>query len=235
LEEKIVIASNQEVVTKIVKQLRVRAHRLRRNAAITIVFIGFLLVSGIAIFGYAGEIARAEAESEETNAILNRVAKGLHENTIELTADIIRLSAETENKKISDTSEVQTILKISETLERTAQIIKDINERPIPEKNHTRFLISTITTRIGIVVLLLFLVQILVPLYRYNIKLSGFYEARANALELLELVDDKNDDALERLVSVFSPDSLEFGKAPATPTQQAIDMAKDVIGSYKKV
>jgi hypothetical protein len=224
-----VISSNQEVIKNMAKQFRLRARRLRRNASITIAFIGFLLVGGIGIFGYAGEIARVEAERAERDATINRVGKQLLEEMVRLTADLVQERTDIENVKKPNVSELQTI---AGNLEATALIIKSINEQPIPERNQTSFLISTVTTRVGIVVLLLFLVQILVPLYRYNTKLAGFYDARADALEL---VDNDNSDGLDRLVTILSPDTLDFGKAPATPTQQALDAAKEVIASQKKV
>lgn len=120
-------------------------------------------------------------------------------------------------------------------------------------QNQIPVLVSAFATRVGAVVLLLFLVQILVPLYRYNMKLSSYYDARADALTIIgtnrpEEVTGSNGannatdpapartsvDTLERLVAALSPDNIDFGKAPATPSESALRFAKDVITSQRK-
>ncbi len=70
--------------------------------------------------------------------------------------------------------------------------------------------ISTVATRVGALLLVFFLVQVLVPLYRYSMRLSGFYSSRADALLLvhggnMKLVGKESEalrtgnDALARL------------------------------------
>jgi hypothetical protein len=125
------------------------------------------------------------------------------------------------------------------------------SERIGISQNQIPVLVSAFATRVGAVVLLLFLVQILVPLYRYNMKLSSYYDARADALAILcasraEGVAEDNgaDDAhapvrtsvdtVERLVAALSPDSIDFGKAPATPSEHVVTFAKDVLASQRK-
>jgi hypothetical protein len=82
--------------------------------------------------------------------------------------------------------------------------------------------ISTIATRAGAVLILMFLVQILVTLYRYNVRLANFYDGRADALELMSSAEEKR---FETLVRTISGDTIEFGKIPKTPTEQAILLA----------
>jgi hypothetical protein len=53
-------------------------------------------------------------------------------------------------------------------------------------------LISTIASRADAVLILLFLVQILVSLYRYNFRLASYYDGRAYALELMNNADEKS-------------------------------------------
>lgn len=52
------------------------------------------------------------------------------------------------------------------------------------------FLIQTSVTRFGPMLIILFFVSILVNLYRYNIRLAAFYDARADAIEMMELQID---------------------------------------------
>ena len=104
------------------------------------------------------------------------------------------------------------------------------NEKPTALENTT----SVGSIRIGILVSLLFLVQILVSLSRYNIRLAGFYSARADALAIL-MPRSQNKysidmETMERLTQVLSPDTLDFGKSPRTATMQAMEMARGLVG-----
>lgn len=131
--------------------------------------------------------------------------------------------------KITD-SAISDLKTATQSLETTATILKALRQEPITYPEQTFYLISTATTRLGIVVLLLFLVQILVPLYRYNTKLAAFYDARADALNLVS--DDPS--GFEQIVNILSPDTVDFGKSPAAPTQQAFEFAKEVVTSQRK-
>jgi len=73
---------------------------------------------------------------------------------------------------------------------------------------------------------LLFLVQILVTLYRYNMRLASFYDARIDALKLAGSSTIKE---LGELIMHLSPEQLDFGKTPATVTEQAFDLAKTLL------
>lgn len=89
--------------------------------------------------------------------------------------------------------------------------------------------VSALSTRVGAVVLLLFLVQILVPLYRYNIRLASFFDARADALEMYALYADIQLDKTQAFGRLLAPDGVEFGNPPATPAKQAFELAKEVL------
>ena len=82
--------------------------------------------------------------------------------------------------------------------------------------------------RIGAVVIVLFLVQIMVSLSRYNTRLAGYYDARADAI-LLQGETDTNIAGVkfEDLVSAMSPDDVDFGRAPRTLLEQAMNFARD--------
>ena len=87
------------------------------------------------------------------------------------------------------------------------------------------YLVSTVTTKIGSVLILLFLVQILVTLYRYNTRLSAYYDARGDGLEL---VSKQSVSELEQIIKALSPENIDYGKTPSTPTEQVVDLAKEI-------
>ncbi|MBO6521655.1 MAG: hypothetical protein JJ900_14805 [Rhodospirillales bacterium] len=98
-------------------------------------------------------------------------------------------------------------------------------EAAFKEKQDSETL-SSLGTRAALIVLLLFLVQILVTLYRYNMRLASFYDARIDALKL---AGSTNVKVLGELVSHLSPEQLDFGKTPATVTEQAFEFAKEML------
>jgi hypothetical protein len=85
------------------------------------------------------------------------------------------------------------------------------------------------TTRVGAVLLLIFLVQILVPVYRYTLRLSSFYSSRADALSL---VGNRTDFNLSETGSLLSPDGIEFGKPPPAMIEQ---VAKSIVAAQSRI
>ena len=78
--------------------------------------------------------------------------------------------------------------------------------------------------RVGVVVLLMFLVAIFSTLYRYNLRMSAFYDARADALLLAWM--EESDHTLAELVTIFGPENIDFAKA-RTPAEHAFDLARE--------
>ena len=114
---------------------------------------------------------------------------------------------------------------------RQALLDAEISGPPVSREAQTSTLISAIVTRTGSIVLLLFLVQILVPLYRYNLKLAAYYDARGDALEIWNERDGGSLEELEGLVGVLSPDTISFGHQPISPIEQAVDLAKHIVST----
>lgn len=89
---------------------------------------------------------------------------------------------------------------------------------------------TALSARIGAVVIIFFLIQVLVRIYRYNTRLGNYYKARADALELYQ-----EDDSLplDKLIEVLSPDSLDIGMAK-TPIAQVVEIFKHAQNQTKK-
>jgi hypothetical protein len=166
-------SSFREANTVIIGRFRDRADRLRKSARWVLCWIVILLIVGMAVFLVAGEIIRQELLGAQTSAILDLAEKQLLQNATDATAEIVRLKAEVAGTTDSEISKLQSI---ATSLQVVAQLNKETSERPATNSAQTSFLISTIAVRAGTIVLLLFLVQILVPLYRYRTRLAVFYE-----------------------------------------------------------
>jgi hypothetical protein len=81
----------------------------------------------------------------------------------------------------------------------------------------TKYLIATAVTMVGVVLIIIFLVQILIGLYRYNTRLITYYLARRAVLQLW----DGNIDTLEVLKQTVTP--IDFGKEPKHPIDDIIN------------
>lgn len=79
-------------------------------------------------------------------------------------------------------------------------------------------------------ILFLFLLATLSGLYRYNLRLAGFHNGRADALELMVAQVDK--DLLTPVADALAADKVEFGAAK-TPTDHAAEMATALINRAK--
>tara|TARA_R110002167_G_scaffold313745_1_gene519420 strand:- start:86 stop:1363 length:1278 start_codon:yes stop_codon:yes gene_type:complete len=101
----------------------------------------------------------------------------------------------------------------------------------LSEDFRTFSIYSSLGTRISILALLIFLVQILVSLYRYNMRLASYYRAREDALRAV-----KTDTvaAFGRLADVMTPQGVDFGKEPASPLQQVNDLGKAIAQNLPK-
>jgi hypothetical protein len=91
-------------------------------------------------------------------------------------------------------------------------------------------IIQSNLTRIASLGIMFFLVAILVPQYRYNIRIATFYDARADSMRLAgKLPAITHIDDLEKTILAMTP-SIDFGKAPTTPIDQLVELIKAAKG-----
>jgi hypothetical protein len=64
---------------------------------------------------------------------------------------------------------------------------------------------------------------ILVPQYRYNIRLAGFYQSRSDLIVLFS--GDLGALSFDQSSAAVTP-TIDFGKTPRTPVDQLIELAK---------
>ena len=156
------------------------------------------------------------------------------QNIAEVESRIVKLNMEMQNAERSQPQVNQP--QVNQPRVNKARYVEmiDSQERRLEKLNETLaetktadtlFVVSTLATRLGAAALLLFLIQILVPMYRYNARLVAFYHARA---DVLQLCDKQDPGYLNELAGVLSPDAVEFGKAPRTPTQELVDLVAQI-------
>ena len=86
--------------------------------------------------------------------------------------------------------------------------------------------IFTFITRVSFAIVLFFLVNILVSVYRYSLRLAAHYDARADALSLSSAL---LEDGFHQLVQSLSPSGVDFGKLDRSPTEQLLDVVRSVL------
>jgi len=67
-----------------------------------------------------------------------------------------------------------------------------------------------LVSQVGSVVVLIFLVQILFRVFKYLIRVGGFYNGKADALELTLLDKGKNYSDPYQLLETFTPKSYDM-------------------------
>ncbi len=85
----------------------------------------------------------------------------------------------------------------------------------------TLVFVSTITNKIGSILILLFFVNIINNLYQYNSKLATFYESRADTLGAIENIEGIK---YEKLITLMHPENINFEKNPSTPSKDFMNM-----------
>jgi len=84
-------------------------------------------------------------------------------------------------------------------------------------------IIQTNATRYGALAVAFFLVGILVPQYRYNVRMANFYRSRADLVVFLNKNLSRAD--FDQIITAVTP-TIDFGKAPQTPIDQLMELAK---------
>ena len=91
-----------------------------------------------------------------------------------------------------------------------------------PSSDEPNLLIASGITRFGILFVMVFLMQVLVGLYRYTMRLSAHYLSQADALVLAP----EEKEGLLSFVSAFGLGQVDFGKQPSTPSEQISRMLR---------
>ena len=207
-------------------RLRLRSARVQKWAAIFLGLMIAALVSGLLLFSFAAQIS-----DPVTSRALETVES--QANAVKFATDYIQSKKDEENRKgistINPTAIADLHRQSAELLASTRQLRDSISI--LTESAQNRRLISTITTRVGAVLILVFLAQILISLYRYSTRLAHFYDACADVIEIsmgdTQLLSESRLNAFRNLLA---PESIQFDKQVKAPTEQILNVAR-AIGS----
>ncbi len=210
--------SNQEAtsdkLSSIILNYRKKAKSLNRRSVFLLLLIFSSLITGILIFIYAGYIT-ASTDNYEKRRILDKLDREISNIYYDYKASQIKNRKSASLKNIEDYKNIYT-----ELINRIEPLLK--NDKT--EVDYINFF-TTLTTRLGSILILIFLVQILTKLYRYSIRLSHYYYARADALEIHHFTPQID---LAALTGMLTPDSYDIGTTK-NPTENMTEILKTAI------
>jgi hypothetical protein len=194
---------NEEQLKELSESLANRAKRSRRSAwfsAGLIVLTVFLIIT----FFYAGALLGTNRGRYE---VFNKSQSG------EIGSSYTDLPPEIASKRLDlELKKAEIELKRSE-LEKASE--------------EASILTATITesvTKIGAVLISIYLVQILLGLMRYHFKLADHIETMSEAVKIAH--DDV--DKLEKITGVIGVAHIDFGKSPQSPIDKITNLVKDL-------
>jgi len=95
----------------------------------------------------------------------------------------------------------------------------EITETTQDKLKDSNFMTATFFTRIGVLVILVFLVQILISLYKYNMRMIAFYSSRLDSLRICAGDVGK----LKEIIALLTPSTVDFGPDAKHPVQYIFD------------
>ena len=222
--------------------LRKRASELKQTAAMFLALIMVLLITAGLTIVFASVITDVDKKSASSieNAIKNtkdsfESLQAAKKELDEFDGDA-NLPPQTKNIRIpKNRSDLTAIVNRQQSLydfysEKESRLLTEYQSSAELNAFEDKQFLSILTIRFGVTIIILFFVQVLVNLYRYNIRLAGYYDGKADALILSK--DDLTD--FEMISKNVSPDELHFGSTPNTPLEKIIDMAAKIGSGNKK-
>lgn len=228
------ISCESPAIKSLVVSLRRRALGLR-VASWFILGLTFSSISaGLYIFTSAGDIARSEIFSNQINELKSLREKSINDQVHSLGEVMKELNEQNKrddqkNKQLAIkelqkiTHSVEDIIRIADSDSKDIKELIQRIEQTSGSNERLLYFLSTMSTRIGSILLLIFLVQILLSVYRYSVRLVSYYEARADALLLY---GGSDAGQLQMFVATLSAEKVEFGKSLSSPTEQAVELLK---------
>ena len=195
---------NDEELLALSASLTKRSSRARRSACVATIMI-ILTVFVMIFFFYGNSITSRYVLSEisslksQNDELISVVRKDEPENIVKMRLELEKSKAELDLKLVE-------IEKASEEASRNARTITDS------------------VTKIGAVLIAIYLVQILLSLMRYHFKLADHIETISESLKI-----SKGDlEKLERANVVIGVSHIDFGKSPQTPIDKITEVIKEL-------
>ena len=215
---------------QLVGELRNRARVYRIESKVSLGIIMASLIGGAVIFVRADAIA-ARNVSQRINSVADslvtaqsrqRSISAVHDNirdvidSIKKEVPFDRAAVKKEYEKLTAHIAALEPLQTIDIDDFLDHITHSQEDRPI------QTVISSLSTRIGSVFLIVFLVKILTNLFRYSVRMAAHFESRADILSLEDVSDD-------RAAELLRTDTIDFDKMPKAPTKEVKDVILEIL------
>jgi len=115
--------------------------------------------------------------------------------------------------------------------QRASTALPAAQQKQVTTNLNTIELVRTSLIRFGGAAMVLFLISLLMPIYRYNVRLGTFYQARADTLLLSRDINVQNFPEMTRLMTP----AYAFEKEPTTPVESLASFVKEASGVVRKI
>ena len=217
----------------VVHRLRRRSRTYRIESRLSVGLILVALMGGAAVFILADAIATINVERQ-----LNSVATRLR-NAERAQHAISKEIEELSQRRVGDRDQVS----YDDLLEKMTRLDQQLSSMLTYEGSNLatslqavsnsrsddealRTILSSLSTRIGSVFLVIFLVKILTTLFRYSSRMAAHYESRADVLALGRIPEDE-------MASFLSTDYIGFDKVPRAPTADVREIVRSTVETLK--
>ena len=217
-------------------ELRQRAHEYRRGTRLSMVAIFTSLVGGAALFAGADAIAtmnrRLLSSIADDLEHIKRVQDDAKPKLDQLYSSCV-VDTTVPRSGASDCYDVvlylRTLLEEKSSSIGMDELIRKVGSvsADYTQGIESREVISSLSTRVGSVLMIIFLVQIMAGIYRYGARMAAFYDSRADILSVGEITR-------EDLVKLLSSFSVDFDRFPRPPVSELNDVIKRTVDAALK-
>lgn len=209
----------------LIRRLRDRAARTRTSSSWFLFAVSAVLFALVALYTAAEAISTEKANEKKNEQKMALIA-----------AEVLK--ARRSSSKPSVDAPIDTdaevgvfdgLIRLQEENEREMELPRlaaSAMPANVSETEARYNFLSTIATRVGVVVILVFATTFFISGYRYTLRLAAAYDAQADALEL----GWEDRDLARRFTSV---DAVLFDRTKA-PTQEALDIAARLLKEERK-
>jgi hypothetical protein len=228
-------------------EIRERVRRLRLRTTGILATIGVALVGAAIIVVFAGSLTSIDATAvsnvdkvKSDIADEQRQLTRLYQTQTQLTAleqartagnksEIEKLERQLGSSSFSplptDPTAIQAMISdVKERIFKLNALLDPAWKKELETQrgyNDWHYIAATAITRVGVVLIIIYLVQILIGLYRYNTRLATYYSAKQDVLGLW----DGNPTSLKRLDEIMGSPKFDFGKEPKHPLEDLLKAA----------
>jgi hypothetical protein len=218
-----------------IQSCRHRSSRLRSRAELILIAIAIVIISGLIVIIYAGQLARFDVSTgnvEKLKSALDAQVKAIEidEDKIYRTVSIPAGLSSEERARIASlydadlSADRARASKIDELYQKAWDDQIQI-KTGYSDKN---FVAITSITRVSVALFTVFLVQILMGFYRVNLRQAAHYSSLEDVLRIW----DGREETLTQYRETFAA-RVDFGKEPTSPTESILDAVKGFFGGRR--